>query len=334
MHENRNFSAYQCMENKNVKTDIDTVYNPNSTDILPELKKYVKKGSLPVAEDCHCSMPELRNMVLSRKSWGEFWEMPKHLSTCSACLDSFEVLLKGEDQVEESVLERMRKLHPPKPLFISMLKFEPLKFMKMAAAIAIIIFGGWLAFEFFSPPSIKIIEGSLRLDDGRQMSSGSVMPDGSELTATQSSAAVFEDGSKFSIAKDSKFFLPSTRFHNKVVQLSDGNIVCEVSKQKDGRSFKVQTPAGEIIVVGTKFSVESRMSRNSEKKDRELHFLHPTQVGVRDGGYSDNSVVTVKVQEGVVLVKNRHGVQNRLIAGQTAVLRSGISVIDVFEGTN
>ena len=117
---------------------------------------------------------------------------------------------------------------------------------------------------------------------------------------------------------------------------------CEVSRQKPGRGFKVVTPAGEISVVGTKFSVESRLERQPgadalEKRagpDKNLKFHHPLDVGVRGdtalGNYS--STATVKVDEGAVIVRNRYGIENRLSPGQTAVLRSKSNVIDVFQG--
>ena len=173
------------------------------------------------------------------------------------------------------------------------------------------------------------------MSDGRQMSSGSILPDESELTATQPTSAVFTDGSSIFISKDTLISLLPTRFSNKVIQLSEGKILCEITKQKTNSNFKVLTPAGEIIVVGTKFSVDSRSSRNQDSgSGKELKFIHPLQVGVREDGSSGNvqdSMVTVKVEEGVVMVKNRYGSQSRLTAGQTAVLRSGISVIDVVE---
>jgi hypothetical protein len=230
----------------------------------------------------------------------------------------------------------MRKIHPLRRFTLAVLKFEPFTLMKVAAAIAILTIAGWFAVGYFSSPSVKILDGTLLMSDGRQMSSGSTIPDESELTAAQETSAIFKDGSRILISKDSLISLLPTRFSNKAVQLSEGNIACEVSRQKSGRSFKVLTPAGEITVLGTKFSVDSRSSRNSDSSSRqELKFIHPLQVGVKDDGNSANdfdSVVTVKVAEGVVMVKNRHGSQNRLTAGQTAVLRSGISVIDVFDG--
>ncbi len=303
-----------------------------------------RHGRLADAAD-HYTLEQLRALAAERKSWGEFWEMPRHLSSCPACLDLFEASLDGNEAVDAAVLERMRKLHPLRIRFLPRIRFSSTMLAKTAAAVAVLALAVWLASDLLSGPSVRIIDGSLQLVDGQEVSVGATAPSGSELTVLRPSTAVFSDGSKVAAAKDSHLALLTSMFRDRIVQLSEGSIVCEVSKQKAGRSFKVVTPAGEIVVVGTKFSVESRSPReegvgstqrshktDAGKQGKELRFFHPLQVGVR-GGVTDglrDSVVTVKVDEGVVLVRNRSGKEHRLTAGQTAVLRSGMSVIDVF----
>ncbi|HBC88118.1 MAG TPA: hypothetical protein DCZ94_14300 [Lentisphaeria bacterium] len=320
------------MEDKVIRTGLEDLSPAESADAK---KWFEKHKDLLAARESHFSILELHELAEARKSWGEFWEMPKHLASCPVCLDCFETLLKGDTKVDEAVLVEMRKIHPLRMFSLTLRKFEPFKLAKLAAAVAIFAVAGWYAISYFSVPSVKILDGTLLMSDGRQMSSGSTVPDESELTAAQPTNAVFNDGSKILISKDSMISLLPSHFSNKTIQLSDGNIVCEITRQKSGRSFKVLTPAGEITVVGTKFSVDSRSSRNSDSSSKELKFIHPTQLGVKDDANPANNidcVVTVKVEEGVVMVKNRHGSQNELMAGQTAVLRRGISVIDVFDG--
>ncbi|OGV58756.1 MAG: hypothetical protein A2X45_20750 [Lentisphaerae bacterium GWF2_50_93] len=320
------------MENKIIRTGHEELSSSESADAK---KWFEKNKDLLAARESHFSLSELHELAAARKSWGEFWEMPRHLASCPVCLDCFETLLKEDTKVDEAVLEQMRKIHPLRSFNLAVLKLGQYRLAKIAAAVAILAVAGWFAISLFSGPGVRILEGNLLMSDGRQMSSGSTVPHESELTATQPTTAVFNDGSKILISKESMISLLPSGFSNKTVQLSVGNIVCEISKQRSGRNFKVLTPAGEITVVGTRFSVDSRTSRNSGPSSEELKFMHPLQVGVKDGGtHADNfdSVVTVKVDEGAVIVKNRHGSQNQLTAGQTAVLRSGISVIDVFEG--
>ncbi len=321
------------MEDKITQSGLEELSHSESA----EAKNWFEKNrNLLAARESHYSLPELRELSVARKSWGEFWEMPEHLASCPVCLDCFEALLKEDAKVDEALLEQMRKLHPLRRFNLTILKLEPYRLMKVAAAIAILAIAGWYSIGYFSSTSVKILDGSLLMSDGRQMSSGSTLPDESELTAAQPTSAVFADGSSIFISKDSLISLLPTRFSNKSIQLSEGKILCEISKQKANSNFKVLTPAGEIIVVGTKFSVDSRSSRNQDSgSQKELKFIHPLQVGVREDGNLGNvqdSVVTVNVEEGVVIVKNRYGSQSRLSGGQTAVLRSGISVIDVFEG--
>lgn len=295
----------------------------------------------------HFAIEELRALAADRKSWGEFWEMPRHLESCPVCLDLFEALLDDDKAVDQDVLERMRKLHPLRIRFLPRLRFSLPMLAKTAAAVAVLAFAVLLAHEFIAAPSVRIIDGSLRLVDGQEVSAGSVAPIGSELRVLRPTTTVFSDGSKVTASKDSRMALLTSLLRDKVVQLSEGRVVCVVSKQKAGRGFKVVTPAGEIVVVGTKFSVDSRSNRGEGtaqqrqsqdegggKRGKELLFYHPLQVGVRGDDATDaprDSVVTVTVDEGVVLVRNRSGKESRVTAGQTAVLRSGMSVIDVFQ---
>ena len=317
-------------------------------DILhdEDVKMLIAGGKLLVSGEPHYSLQELKELASSRKSWGEFWEMPAHLLSCPQCLDLFEVLMMEDPAADEAILERMRNLHPLRKVFLPCLKFRPFSLLKVAAAVAIIAATSWFAFEYSSAPSVRILDGEILLSGGKTMASGSVLPDKSSLMAAEPTSAVFNDGSLLQISKNSLVSFQPTRFQDNTVQLSDGHIYCEISKQKSGRSFRVVTPAGEIVVVGTKFSVESRSSRQPDaeiqRKDqasdsvngKNLKFLHPLDVGVRDQSGSESpseSIVTVKVDEGAVIVKNRYGSENRLAPGQTAVLRSGISMIDVFQ---
>lgn len=311
-----------------------------------DVKKLIVDGKFVVSDSSHYSLQELQEFASSRKSWGEFWEMPSHLLSCPQCLDYFEVLMGEEVKVDEAVIERMRNMHPPRRIFSLSFKFNPFNLLKVAAAIAIIATAGWFAFEYSSAPSVKILEGKILLSGGKIIGANSVLPENSELMAAESSSALFKDGSRLQISKNSSVSLQPSRFSDNMVQLSNGHIYCEISKQKSGRNFRVVTPAGEIVVVGTKFSVESRISRQStsdtQKKGQTsdsgtskiLKFIHPLDVGVQEQAGSESSresIVTVKVEEGSVIVKNRYGSENRLAPGQTAVLRSGISMIDVFK---
>ncbi len=321
-----------------------------AAELPPEVRRLLAKGSiLPDPSEGHYSLDELRKMALERKGWGEFWEMPRHLSSCEPCLEFFECIFKGEEQVDGSVISRLDALHKPRKTLLSRMFQRPSRPVKFAAAAAVLLVAGLAALLFYIVPEAMIADGSLVLPDGTSLSSGSKAPARTLLTAKETSRAVFGDGTEIVIHRDSLMAFISGGLKGRILQLSNGTIVCDVAKQRAGRVFKVLTPAGEITVVGTKFSVESRSGAAVRRKHDEtagtgadgkkdsgaIRFLHPLQIGVRGDGDSaaaSDSVATVKVEEGSVLLRNRLGGQATISKGQTGVMRTAMNVIDVFGG--
>ena len=279
----------------------------------------------------HYSLRELKEIAAQKNLWGEYWEFPEHLGACPVCLDFFETLQTNGEEADEQVLRRMRKIGRQR-----LLRFTPW-LLKAAAVFVVGSLATWLLIQQISNPTVKVVEGAFELADGSMRENGSVAPNGSELNSTRETSALFSDGSKLLAAKDTQLSFTCERFGGNLVQMLAGSITCEVSKQKRGRSFRVLTPAGEITVVGTKFSVKSNFNGNEsgQRKEGGLSFLHPSELGVKKDWLAEarsGNVVTVRVEEGAVRVKNRHGCEVLLKPGQTGVLRSELSVIDIFDG--
>ncbi len=127
-------------------------------------------------------------------------------------------------------------------------------------------------------------------------------------------AAVSEkllDGSSLEIAGGSHVKVTSwPRRARPLVELLGGQVTCDVAKGKG--QFKVQTPAGDAIALGTRFSVklENRADANSGE----------VVVGGNDEVNRKTLtalVMTVAVMSGEVLVRDRAGVEQLAAAGET-----------------
>lgn len=295
----------------------------------------------------HYNLAELKLLVAQRETWGEYWDMPEHLAACPVCLALFEGLLSGVPQADPEALARMSQLDASGiRRWFRLVPALP-KLARLAAVFAVLVSGAWYLVTALTPPAVSMVAGSVQLENGQEIAGGGTLPGGgATLQVTQSVTARFADGSEVVLERDSRFALETSRYHGQKVQLAEGKLFCQVAKQKEGRSFQVLTPVGEVTVVGTQFVVASHKApdvapvatpagKGTGKTEKPgLRFLHPLLVGVHDDALLKSaerpSVVTVEVKEGVVLVRNRYGYQTRLSAGQTAVLRDNLRVIDVY----
>lgn len=335
------------METTTQKTAGPPAADPELITVPPEVQSWLdsQHGKLK-AKGPHLTLAELKVLVAQRQAWGEYWDVPEHVSGCPVCLALFESLLQGVTEPEAETLDAMFKLDKKSShRWFRLVPALP-KLARVAAVFAVLAAGSWYLVTCFSPPAVAMVSGALQLENGKEIVGGGTIPGGATLQVKQSATAQFADGSQVLIDRDSRFALATSRFHGENVQLAEGKVTCQVSKQKEGRTFKVMTPVGEVTVVGTQFTVASQKvtdtvapAKSAAKATGKsgLHFLHPLLVGVRDEGLlssaAKNNMVTVQVKEGVVLVRNRYGQQTRLAAGQTAVLRDNLRIIDVY-GSN
>ena len=319
-------------------------------ELTPELQACLDRAkSARTVRTPHLSLTDLQAAVEARQSWGEYWEMPPHLAECGDCLEAFQILLDGAPAADPASLARFERLHSdtraqrrfrllPSPAMSRLLT-------RIAACVAAAVTVIWLLVVFTAPPSVKVQTGTLVLNDsGRELRTDAAIPASASVRAVDNVEALFADGSRVVVRPESRFSLNVKRFSGETVTLFEGEVSCAVAKQKSGRTFRVLTPAGEVTVVGTEFSVTSRTTADSATPPQGntptaphrngLTLLHPMKMGVRDEALKDaglNTTVEVRVKEACVRVRNRSGHQVSVTPGQTAVMRGTLPVVDVFE---
>ena len=276
-------------------------------------------------DERHYELSELEELAEARRTQAAQWEMPGHLACCPLCVESFEAILTGLPEVSQQALERWSELAgstarpdagsmgPPRSGY---------HWFGLAAAILVAAGVAWFNLAGRSSPA-RLEHGTLTANNGQPITAGGPFPEGQIVLAHAKSHAVLQDGSELDIEQDSRLSVESTR-QGQTVYLEDGELLFSVVKQSGGKSFRVRSELGEIIVIGTRFSVStSRENVTIYKADQPAS--QPQRVETL------RTALTVRVLEGVVLVKNKQE-QWRVRAGQTAVLRRGEPKIDISGG--
>lgn len=265
----------------------------------------------------HWSLEEIRRCVSVRKEQGEHWEMPPHLAECPLCLEVFDVILSGEDQVPKAVIRRLiHHVHPP-------LQGSFWRSLILKAALFLCLLGSvffWITWQQSQKPML-IAEGSvLFADTSRPVPVDVRIPPNRVLISTSQVLVRRADGSDLFIAPHSQFELPANAADATVV-LKEGEIDFAVTHQSRMRRFRVRTPLGEIIVVGTKFRVTSRC-------EQVTIFKNESKAEIPSGETNRVATVRIHVTEGKVLVRNRYQ-EAAVPAGTTALLRENQPMIDL-----
>jgi ferric-dicitrate binding protein FerR (iron transport regulator) len=264
------------------------------------------------------------------------WQPSEHLASCLLCFEAFEAILAESPAVSPATLDRYSEVFASADDLRDVLgAIRPdtrpdraSRFRRLGLGLgiaAVLVMGVMLAMRFYhGPTSAHNAVGLMVFDDGQAVPHDEPIPARKMMQAQESAQAFFSDGSRIEIAKDARLSIEESLAGDTTVNLARGTITARVAKQKPDHRFAVTTPLGEVIVVGTRFSVESH--------------AEPVLIYQNDDGLpADRPVrreekitaVTVKVFEGVVLVRNQHKQEARIPAGGTAVIRDGRAVIDV-----
>jgi hypothetical protein len=255
--------------------------------------------------------------VSARKTQGELWEMPDHLAECPLCLEVYDVILSGEDQVPKAVARRL--LHRVRPFRLGGFW----KSFVLKAAVFLFVLGAvffWMNGRRAQQPML-VVEGSVVYDDTTHPVPLDVkLPPHRSLVSTTPVRVRCDDGSDLMIAPQTRFELP-IHYAEATVSLKEGEIDFSVTHQPGARRFRVQTPLGDIIVVGTRFRVTSRY-------EQVTLFKNESKTEVPSGETTRLATVRVHVTEGKVLVRNRYQ-EAEVPAGTTALLRENQPMIDL-----
>lgn len=281
-----------------------------------------KTPALGVVEGgAHLTLEALKEYVRRRQSEGAWEDFPAHLAECPACLEAYEILLAGEDMINPDTLCRMESLLGAKSRRLSV----SWKGILLRAALFLVLLGAVLVWRNRETPNqaMSIASGSIvAVGQPKPFPAGCILPPRVELATRQSPAVLrVNDRSILTIAPETRFALPSKRFFASAIELIEGAIDFDVVHQEGLQRFRVSTPLGEIIVVGTKFRVTSL---------HELVTVYSNAVpdSIPSATPARLATVRVHVTEGRVLVRNRQE-EAYVSAGTTALLRENQPMIDL-----
>lgn len=286
----------------------------NGENRLEKLLPGALAAAIPV-EERHFELDELSSLADARRAQGEAWEMPAHLSRCSLCLEAFQAILEGISTPSASAVNRFveigqaREAAPPNTVP------SPSRWkvaLKIAASVAILLGTVWLFNHFGRTTSAHVREGTVTLANGNTLAAGAPIPDRVIVTATTPTSANFADGSSVELAKETKVSFRESFNGSAMVSLNEGEVVASVAKQEAGKRFTVKTPLGEIVVVGTRFSVTCQKEEVTVYQSVAGQAVQQRNDLVR--------AVRVTVFEGIVRVR-RLKEEALVRANQSAVLR-------------
>ena len=273
----------------------------------------------------HLTLNELRHLQRQLRRLGADWEMPEHLMACPLCLEAFQCLQEGLPELSEQARSRFEGLfdQETKPIRMQTARVHWAKrILKMAAAILLLASGSMLMWTV-SRPMARLDSGMLVIERGnRTLAEKAALPKNTLLVARENTSAVFADGATAMFAPASRVMISRSLAGDTMIQLQQGQVEASVPRQKQGRHFVVQTPLGDVRVIGTRFRV-------STESERVLVYENSGDAQAR--AYSNRiSAVTVQVESGVVAVDNHHD-QVKITAGQCATMREGQKLIEVRE---
>ncbi len=137
------------------------------------------------------------------------------------------------------------------------------------------------------------------------------------------------DGSRIDVAGGSRVEVSSwPKRPRPLVELFGGEVTCDVAPGKG--QFKVVTPVGEAIALGTKFTVrlENRADAESGDVDDDVGGQYKVKANRKT---VTALVMTVMVMSGEVLVRERSGVEQLAAAGETVKVGEAKTKVAEFE---
>ncbi len=282
-------------------------------------------------DERHLSLAELRSLVQCRRQAQDAWELPEHLAACPLCLDLFSALESEERPLSSPARSRYQRLFAP-PIQsterrrIRVLWLYPLT--AIAASLLIMATGIYLLASGTGRMPGKILDGSgnLAAGGGAVLSAGAGVPVRQEIVTETGMNLALADGSRITVAPQSRFRLVTPWIGKSTLYLSRGDVNLSVTKQKLGRTLSVRTPLGEVFVVGTRFRVKTIA-------DDALVYQQTAGQGTIRSYRENVQSVVVSVTEGVVKVRNAHD-EVWVRAGYSAVLRGNQPLIDLHPSIN
>lgn len=271
----------------------------------------------------HFSLATLRQLADKHRQTRGEKDIPAHLAICPICLDLFEALLEDLPALPRDTTQRFERLFTrsrKRPGQVWPLSQWGLLRLA-AAAILLLGLGFLLKPQVFSNPP-RMIQGTFAQATGKPLASGQALQSRKPFTMGEGAQLALDDGGT-TIRSEvrSELAFKRTLRGDPLFVVNGGDIWVTAAKQKPGSSIRVQTPLGDIRVIGTEF----RVTLQSEQV--EVHETKPDQSEIVS--YSTNiSAVVVTVREGTIALRNRHD-QVAVSAGNTAVLRQGHPRIDV-----
>ncbi len=250
-------------------------------------------------------------------------DLPEHLTACPICLDLFQTLLEGTPLVSRRAMKRFEETPGAPRRWAKLAWFTSSPILLRAAALVAILLGtGVLARPLVFPHPPVTTQGVFTLANGSTVPAGQSVPARRPFTMNAGAALALDDGGTAVRAEtESNLSFSRSLRGNPQISVHGGDIWVSAAKQKPGSTIVIQTPLGEIRVIGTKFRV------TVEKEKVVVHETRPERPEVTK--YATNiSAVVVTVQEGTVAVRNRSE-QASVSAGQTAVMRQNQQWIEV-----
>ncbi len=242
----------------------------------------------------HFSAEELIGLLEKRKKRGPEWQIPEALTKCELCLNSFEALIKMEEEnISAAVIAKIKsKLLHRKIWHTSFARY----FVRIAAGFIIIASIWYGITKEWDKAYPTFAEGTTSDLQGNILTVGAKMPKELMLYAVDKCVAKYRDGTTIDFDSGSIFNFKHTIKGDKVLTLLDGGISAEVAKQRFWQNFTIQTDLGTVKVIGTKFDIKIA------KVTTVVFVQEGTNVVSRQS--SKTSSVTVSVKEGIVAVDN------------------------------
>lgn len=103
------------------------------------------------------------------------------------------------------------------------------------------------------------LEGEATVLQGNGLASPNALTPGAHLIAGSNAVLCYADGSRFQLKPDSSLSLSED--NEKKVRLTRGIIYAQVTRQPQGKPFRIITPSAELVVVGTQFRVIAEPER-------------------------------------------------------------------------
>ena len=271
----------------------------------------------------HLELPALQKLAAEHRQNPGEKNLPEHLTLCPICLDLFLAILDGFPAISRYTMARYENTPgaPRRRLFFGWLTSRQ-GVLSAAAALAVLLGAGLLyRSRVYANPPVSV-QGVLTQANGQAVSAGQPLSSRQPFTMGSGAALALNDGGT-SVRAESKTEMSFTRSLQGAPRfvMHGGDIWVHAAKQKPGSSIVVQTPLGDIRVIGTEFRV------TVESEPVVVHENREGQTEVKK--YAANiSAVVVAVTEGTVSLRNSFE-QVLVTAGQTAVMRQNQHWIEV-----